>query len=141
MQRWMLYDDDAGIGDDTNAKLGIPVFNGTTRQGYYWQGKTFGGDPLTAADRAISIDPDAWGTAGFNTEIAKLKTVYQNKLVMTPLDQAWDRDGTTAITIMYRSNYYVSGYTNAILSNNPWLPQTKGWMDYNGAPGTFDYRQ
>jgi starch-binding outer membrane protein, SusD/RagB family len=140
MQRWMLYSDDAGIGDNTNAKLGIPVFNGTTRTGYYWQGKTFGGDPLTNADRAISIDPDG-SAANFATEIAKLKAVYQNKLVMTPTDQALDRDGSTPITIMYRSNYYISGYTSAILSNNPWLPQTKGWLDYNGAEGTFDYRQ
>jgi hypothetical protein len=143
MQRWMLYSDDAGIGDDTNAKLGIPVFNGTTRQGYYWQAKVFSPvntDPIPAAERNISIDPD--GTAAnFATEIGKLKTLYQTRLVMTPLDQAWDRDGTTPINILFRSNYYVSGLTSAILSNNPWLTQTKGWQDYNGAEGTFDYRQ
>jgi starch-binding outer membrane protein, SusD/RagB family len=143
MQRWMLYGDDAGFGDDTNAKLGIPVFNGTTRQGYYWQSKTFSPvntDPIPAAEKNISIDPDG-SASTFATEIGKLKTLYQNRLVMTPLDQAWDRDGSTPITIMYRPNYYISGYTNAILSNNPWLPQTKGWLDYNGSEGNFDYRQ
>jgi starch-binding outer membrane protein, SusD/RagB family len=141
MQRWMLYDDAASIGDNTNVKLGIPALNGTTRQGYYWQAKTLSkNDPIPAAERNISIDPD--GTpANFATEIGKLKTFYQNRLVMTPLDQAWDRDGSTPISILYRPNYYISGYTGTILSNNPWLPQTKGWLDYNGSEGTFDYRQ
>ena len=109
--------------------------------GYYWQGKTFtGSDPLTAADRNILVDPDA-SAATFAAEIAKLKTLYQSKLVITPLDQAMDRDGTTPVNILFRPNYYVSGLTGTILSNNPWLQQTKGWLDYNGAPGTFDIKQ
>lgn len=140
IHRWMLYADDAAAGDDTNAKLGIPVINGTNRTGYYWQSKTFtSSDPLTAAERSILIDPDNAGT--FATEIAKLKTVYQNKLVMTPLDQAMDRDGSTPVNILFRQNYYVSGLTATILSNNPWLTQTVGWKDYNGSNGTFNYKQ
>jgi len=142
IQRWMLYDDASSIGDNTNSKLGIPAINGTNRTGYYWQGKTFGtSDPLTAADRNISIDPDAWGTAAFNTEIDKLKTLFRNKFVVTPLDQAMDRDGTTPVNILFRPNYYISGLTATILSNNSWLTQTVGWKDYNGAEGTFDYKQ
>jgi hypothetical protein len=137
IQRWMLYADDAG--DNTNTKLGIPVINGTNRTGYYWQSKTFGGDPLIAADRNILIDPD--NAATFATEIGKLKTLYQNKFVMTPLDQAMDRDGTTPVNILFRQNYYISGLTATILSNNPWLLQTTGWKDYNGSTGTFDYKQ
>lgn len=140
MQRWMLYDDDGSIADNTNAKLGIPALNGTRRQGYYWQSKVTGGDPLTNADRTISINPDG-SAADFLSEINKLKDVYRNKLVMTPLDQAWDRVGSTAVDILFKPNYYVSGYTSTILSNNSWLPQTKGWLDYNGGEGTFDYRQ
>jgi starch-binding outer membrane protein, SusD/RagB family len=27
------------------------------------------------------------------------------------------------------------------LSTNPWLQQTMGWNDYNGAAGSFDYKQ
>ncbi|OQP66409.1 carbohydrate-binding protein SusD [Niastella vici] len=138
LQRWMLYDDDASIGDNTNARLGIPILNGTSRQGYYWQSKTYGADPLTAADRAISIDPDA---SDFNTQIASLKTLYQNKFVMTPLDAAWDKDGSTPVNFLFRSNYYISGLSSAVLSNNPWLTQTIGWQDYNSAMGTFDYKQ
>jgi hypothetical protein len=141
IQRWMLYDDATSISDNTNAKLGIAAINGTNRTGYYWQSKTFtSSDPLTAADRNILIDPDA-SAATFAGEIAKLKTLYKNKFVMTPLDQAMDRDGTTPVNILFRPNYYISGLTATILSNNPWLTQTVGWKDYNGAEGTFDYKQ
>src|SRR5678810_1014182 len=56
IQRWMLYADDAATNDNTNAKLGIPIINGTNRTGYYWQGKNFtSSDPLTASDRNISV--------------------------------------------------------------------------------------
>ena len=141
IQRWLLYDGVSSTNPTANTctKLGIPPINGTNRTGYYWQGKNFtSSDPLTAADRAILIDPDA---ANFATEIAKLKTLYQNKLVMTPLDQALDRDGTTPVNILFRPNYYLSGLTATILSFNPWLVQNVGWLDYNGAPGTFNSAQ
>ncbi|OQP59817.1 RagB/SusD family nutrient uptake outer membrane protein [Niastella populi] len=139
LQRWMLYADEASIGDNTNQKLGIPDLNGTSRQGYYWQLNTFSkNDLLSPADRNIAIDPDA---SSFATEIAKLKALYQSKFVMTPLDQAWDRDGSTPVTILFRPNYYVSGLHSSLLSNNPWMVQTIGWQDYNGAMGTFDYKQ
>ena len=138
VQRWLLYDGVSSTNTTANTctKLGIPPINGTNRTGYYWQGKNFtSSDPLTAADRAILIDPDA---ANFATEIAKLKTLYQNKLVMTPLDQAMDRDGNTPVNILFRPNYYLSGLTATILSFNPWLLQNIGWQDYNGAQGTFN---
>jgi starch-binding outer membrane protein, SusD/RagB family len=138
LQRWMLYDDHSEIGDNTNAQLGIAKLNGTTRQGYYWQSKTYNADPLTAADRAsISIDPDA---SSFAAEIAKLKLLYSSKFTMAPLDQAWDRVNNNAVNFNFRSNYYVGGLHSALLANNTWLTQTSGWQDYNGAMGTFNYR-
>lgn len=140
VQRWLLYDDDAAWGDNTNTKLGIPIINGTNRTGYYWQSKTYGSDPLTAAQRnSILIDPDA-SPATFAAEIAELKALYQSKFEMTPLDQAMDRSGSTPVNILFRPNYYISGFTHTILSNNPWLPQTIGWKDYSGGEGTFDYK-
>ena len=124
---------------NTVAKLRLTPINGTNRTGYYWQSKTFtSSDPLTAADRNISIDPDAWGTTAFNTEIGKLKTLYQNKLVMTPLDQPMDRDGTTPVNILFRPNYYLSGLSSTVLSFNPWLKQNVGWLDYSGGSGDFN---
>ncbi|PZP44480.1 MAG: RagB/SusD family nutrient uptake outer membrane protein, partial [Pseudopedobacter saltans] len=114
---------------------------------YYWQCKTYSAatsNPLTDADRAILIDPDATASA-FNTQIAALKTLYRNKFVMTPLDQAWDRvnsvDMSTLGGINFRSNYYLSGLGSNPLSNNTWLTQNIGWLDYSGGAGTFDYQQ
>jgi hypothetical protein len=139
LQRWMLYDDDASIGDNTNSMLNIPKLNGTARQGYYWQSKTFGADPLTATDRSsISIDPDA---ATFQAQCDALQTLYQAKFQMTSLDKPWDVNGTTAINMLFRPNYYILGLNTTLLGANPWLTQTKGWQDYNGGAGTFDYRQ
>lgn len=138
LQRWMLYDDDGT--DQTNARLGIARLNGTSRQGYYWESKTYNADPLTAADRAsISIDPDASATT-FNNEIAKLKALYQAKFKVAPLDGAWDKVSNVPVTIQFRSNYYVGGLHSTLLTNNTWMTQTIGWQDQNGAMGTFNYQ-
>jgi hypothetical protein len=141
IQRWLLYDGVSATNTtaNTTTKLGLAPINGTNRTGYYWQAINFtSSDPLTAADRNILIDPDA---ANFATEIAKLKALYKSKFVMTPLDQAWDRDGTTPVNILFRPNYYLSGLSATVLSFNPWLLQNIGWQDYNGAPGTFNATQ
>lgn len=138
IQRWLLYDGVSAMNTSANTttKLGLTPINGTNRTGYYWQGINFtSSDPLNATDRAIAIDPDA---ANFATEIARLKTLYKTKFVMTPLDQAMDRDGTAPVNILYRPNYYLSGISGSVLSFNPWLAQNIGWQDYNGAPGTFN---
>ena len=141
IHRWLLYDGVSSTNPSANtcAKLGLTPINGTNRTGYYWQSKTFTStDPLTAADKNILIDPDA---ASFATEITKLKALYQAKFVMTPLDQALDRDGSTPVNILYRPNYYLSGLSSTVLSLNPWLLQTVGWQDYSGVPCTFNSAQ
>ncbi|MEO7309973.1 MAG: RagB/SusD family nutrient uptake outer membrane protein [Chitinophagaceae bacterium] len=143
IQRWLLYDGVSSTNATANTctKLGLTPINGTNRTGYYWQSKTYAADPLTAADRASAfVDPDA-APATFATQIANLKTLFKNKFVMTPLDQALDRDGTTPVNILYRPNYYLSGLSGTVLSFNPWLPQNIGWMDYSGVPGTFNATQ
>jgi len=141
MQRWMLYDNIAASGN-TVTKLGVTPLNGTVRNGYYWQSKTYGGDPLTAADRSILIDPDA---ANFTAQIAALKTLVRAKFVMTKLDQAIDKvngvDLSTLGGIQFRPNYYLSGLAASPLASNPWLKQNVGWLDYNGAPGDFNSAQ
>ncbi|MDA3616315.1 RagB/SusD family nutrient uptake outer membrane protein [Polluticaenibacter yanchengensis] len=140
IHRWMLYDNNEYSGNSVT-KLGLTPINGTSRKGYYWQCKDYGAanaNPLTAADRAILIDPD--NTATFATEIAKLKTLYRNKFVMTPLDQEWDRVNNVPVTILFRTNYYLSGLSATLLANNSWLTQTKGWQDASGAAGTFEYQ-
>lgn len=143
MQRWMLYDDDAAIGDNTNTKLGIAKLNGTARYGYYWQSKTNGAtttaDPLVNDKGFFSIDPEAT-TAAIKIQTDSLKRFFNNKFVWTPLDKAMDFDNGP-VNVLFRSNYYISGLNGSLLSNNPWMQQTIGWQDFNGAMGTFDYRQ
>lgn len=142
LQRWMLYSDDASLGDNTNTKLGIAPLNGTARTGRYWQYKTNASsstDPLTSARGTISVDPDA---SDFNTQLNALKTFFQNNLKVIGTDQPLDKDGSGQPVVMnFRPNYYLSGLNSTALSTNPWLLQTKGWNDYSGGAGTFDYRQ
>ncbi|MBB1286493.1 RagB/SusD family nutrient uptake outer membrane protein [Flavisolibacter sp. BT320] len=143
IKRWLLYDGNSSMNPtaNTTTKLGLDPINGTSRTGYYWQAKTFtNSDPLTNADRNILIDPDA-SASSFQTEIAKLKTLYNAKFVMTPLDEAMDRDGNAPVTILFRPNYYLSGLHSTVLSFNPWLKQTVGWLDYNGGMGDFNSAQ
>ncbi len=144
IQRWLLYDGVSATNTtaNTTTKLGLTPINGTNRTGYYWQTLTLGTgsgngtDPISATDRAILIDPDNATT--FASEIAKLKALYKSKFIMTPLDNAMDRDGTAPVNILYRPNYYLSGINGSVLSFNPWLLQTIGWQDYNGGQGTFN---
>mgnify|MGYP000856548443 CR=1 FL=1 len=140
LQRWMLYGDDPAAGNNTNMKLGIAPLNGTARTGYYWQAKdlTPGLDPLTPAEKNLVIDPD--DPATFETRLAQLKQIVQDKFEVTPLDQEMDRVNNTPVTMNFRQNYYIWGITSSVLLTNPWLQQTVGWMDAGGSAGTFQYR-
>lgn len=142
VQRWMLYDGGTSVGENTCSKLGVNPLNGTTRTGRLWQYKTTSSssaDPLLTTRTSILCDPDA---ANFTTQLNSLKTFFDNNLQVISTDQPMDKDASNNPLYMnFRSNYYISGLTSTILSNNSWLAQTIGWKDYNGAPGTFDYRQ
>ena len=137
IQRWMLYDNAPESGNSVQ-KLRVAPINGTARHGYYWQIKTpVTADPIPESDR-VMVDPDS---PDFPAQIEKLKEVYNKWFVRQPLDQEWDMVSNAPVTILFRPNYYLSGISGSVLSNNPWIEQTKGWMDYNGIPGTFDYQQ
>ncbi|SDZ93199.1 Starch-binding associating with outer membrane [Arachidicoccus rhizosphaerae] len=137
IQRWMLYDNTDKSGSSVS-KLGLTPINGTAREGYYWQAKDYSdSDPLTAEDRSILIDPDA---ADFKAQLDSLKAIYQAHFVMTPLDKPWDQVNSTATTIEFQPNYYLSGLPASVLSTNSWLEQNQGWNDYSGATGSFDYQ-
>ncbi|APA00903.1 RagB/SusD family nutrient uptake outer membrane protein [Flavobacterium commune] len=142
IQRWMLYSDDATINDNTNSKLGIPVINGTQRIGNYLHYKlgtsAANTDPLATARASISVDPDA---ANFATQITALATFYTTNFELrsppTPMDQV----GNVATNIDWKSHYYIMGLNLTVLSQNPWLTQTKGWNDASGNTGTFNYQE
>ncbi|MBZ4188063.1 RagB/SusD family nutrient uptake outer membrane protein [Niabella beijingensis] len=141
-QRWMLYNDDAGAGNTTCAKLEIAPINGSARTGRLWQYKTVlsgNTDPLTAARGTISVDPDA---ADFSAQLDSLKTFFDNNITIVNTDQPVDKDASgNPLFITFKQNYYITGLNSTALSLNPWLLQTIGWNDYSGAPGTFNYKQ
>ncbi|WP_281233028.1 RagB/SusD family nutrient uptake outer membrane protein [Flavobacterium gelatinilyticum] len=142
VQRWMLYSDDASINDATNTKLGIPVINGTQRIGNYLHYKNgtspSGTDPLAAARASISVNPDA---ADFQTQINALAAFYTNNFELRSPPTPMDNVSSVATPILWRSNYYIMGLNQSALVGNPWLTQTIGWKDGNGAAGTYNYQE
>ncbi|MBA0882139.1 RagB/SusD family nutrient uptake outer membrane protein [Flavobacterium undicola] len=142
IQRWMLYSDDASINDITNAKLGIPVINGTQRVGNYLHYKigtsAAGTDPLATSRAAISVDPDA---SNFAAQITALAAFYTTNFDLRAPQTPMDAIGGVATNILWRPNYYIMGLTNTVLSQNPWLNQTKGWNDASGNAGTYDFQE
>ncbi|MDP4201645.1 MAG: RagB/SusD family nutrient uptake outer membrane protein [Bacteroidota bacterium] len=140
-QRWLLFDGVSYVSTSVNtcAKLGIAPINGTCRTGNYWQAKTnTNSDPIPAATKStIVIDPDA---SDFNTQLNSLATVFDTYLKRVPTDKAMDLVNGAAVNINFRNNYYIFGLPSGLLSNNPWLIQTKGWNDIYGTTGTYDYQ-
>lgn len=153
MRRWMLWNDDASISNNTCAQLGVQPLNGTRRHGMYLAVKTSvyksgsaGLDydvfnPLSknykstlVTRNGISVNPDA-ADVDFNAQIAKLDLFYDTNLTRLTNDLM---DPTSPMfQVTYRSNYYFIGIQQNVLKQSPYLFQTKGWADYFGADGTF----
>ncbi|WP_281337056.1 RagB/SusD family nutrient uptake outer membrane protein [Flavobacterium eburneipallidum] len=143
IQRWMLYSDDSSVNeDDTNAKLGFPIINGTQRIGNYLHYKNgfspTGTDPLATARAAISVDPDA---SNFAAQITLLANFYTANFELKSPPSPMDNVSSTATNILWRPNYYLMGLTQTVLSQNPWLIQNKGWNDSTNSPGTYNYQE
>lgn len=140
MQRWMLYDDSY----QTCSRLKVTPLNGTSRTGYYLQAKGIGAtkaDPLLTARENVRVNPDA---TDFEEKLEELALFYNNNFDWialtdqeeTPLDNVSNK----AVEILWRPQYYVMGLTRTVLTANPWLEQTKGWLDLNGSDGSFEFR-
>jgi hypothetical protein len=138
IQRWMLYGNESG----TCAKLGIEPINGTQRVGNYLHYKNgispAGTDPLAAARASISVDPDA---ANFQAQITALAAFYTANFEFRAPPTPMDNIGGVATPISWKPNYYIQGLNQAVLAQNPWLKQTVGWKDANGASGTYNYQE
>ncbi|OIV40193.1 RagB/SusD family nutrient uptake outer membrane protein [Flavobacterium johnsoniae] len=138
IQRWMLYSNDAG----TCSKLGVTPLNGTQRVGNYLHYKIgtspVNTDPLTSSRASISVDPDA---ANFDAQITALAAFYTANFELRSPPTPMDNIGGQPASINWRQNYYIQGLSQAVLAQNPWLTQTVGWKDANGASGTYDYQE
>jgi starch-binding outer membrane protein, SusD/RagB family len=143
IQRWMLYNDDSFANNNTCAKLGLTPINGTQRTGFNLQYNvptTGTVDPLATLRTSISVDPDATPSV-FATQITALANFYTANFIVTPLDTPMDNDGSgNALSILWRSNYYIMGLNDGVLSQNTWLKQTIGWKDTSGSEGTFNFQ-
>lgn len=141
IQRWMLFSDDASLNDNTNAKLSIAPLNGTQRIGNYLHFKNgisaANTDPLATARASISVDPDA---SNFQAQITALATFYTNNFVLRSPPTPMDAVNNVATNIDWKSNYYIMGLNFTVLSQNPWLTQTKGWNDASGNSGAYDFQ-
>lgn len=154
MRRWMLWNDDPAINNNTCALLGVEPFNGKRHHGIllavkptvYTSSKS-GLDydvfnPLSKAYKptlvtrdGIALNPDA-SDASFNAMITKLDSFYDTNLVRLTNDRL---DPTSPrFEVTYRSKYYLIGIKQSVLTRSPYLFQTKGWEDAYGADGTFD---
>lgn len=50
-------------------------------------------------------------------------------------------EGGQEAVISWQENYYLSGLPSNVLNMNPWLEQSKGWLDYYESEGTLDARK
>lgn len=141
--RWMLFNEDASNNNTTCAALGIKPLNGTYRVGKYLQVKGTGFssvDPMTsnvAAFTPIDVNTSTNLQADMNSLANFWSTNFELKDTQTPVDNLNNQQAY----ITWRQNYYLSGLPTDVLMMNTWLPQSKGWLDFSGADGTFDARK
>ncbi len=140
VQRWMLYNDDASVNNTTCADLGVMPLNGTNRTGHYLQyngGVVTSDDPLATVREGVVVDPDA---TDFESQIQNLATIYTNNFVLEDLETPLDNVNNVEVSIDWKQRYYIMGLKTDVLSLNPWLEQTIGWLDATGSEGTFNYQ-
>ncbi len=161
MRRWMLFDGGSQLPDGAPASwkvggiygtstctwLGFKQWNGQRRENVQFKtAEKYGigqdqwdGDPLLAAG---TVRPDGvnFGAADFDTQLANLKTWYNDNLVTDyKTGDGYDQN-RNPYYINFRPKYYLLGFNYGVQNQNPNLPQTIGWQDANngGANGTFD---
>lgn len=140
VRRWMLYNDDAAMQNNTCEKLNFKPLNGSCRIGktYEYKSMATAQDPLEELRKEISVDPDA---TDFEESLQKLADFYDKNLILADPETPLDNDGKGNPAYMkWRQRYYIQGLHRKPLISNSWLPQTIGWLDANSAAGTFDYR-
>ncbi len=140
--RWMLFNDAASDGNTTCATLGIKQLNGTYREGKYLQVKDVYGKNDPMADKRKEFIPVDLDAADLQAEMERLGEFWKENFVFEDTENPVDQDSNKEQAyITWRQNYYLSGLPANVLTMNPWLPQSKGWLDAYEAAGTFDARK
>jgi hypothetical protein len=140
--RWMLYNDDASDNNTTCTTLGIEPLNGTARVGKYLQVKDYDGkaDPLVSV--IADFEPvDVDNAADLQAEMNRLGEFWSQHFVLQDRETPVDNVNGQEAVISWQENYYLSGLPSNVLNMNPWLEQSKGWLDYYESEGTLDARK
>ena len=160
--RWMLFNDDAAEENTTCATLGVKPLNGTYRETKRLQVKVNLYDLHNRPDVDVKLDPLANPSLGVVTEdergnyVVDVDNSSNLQADLEKLGQYWTKyfeivkpdtpddvmsDGTTQAYITWRQNYYLFGLKDNVLKMNPWLKQSKGWLDAYNEQGDFDTRK
>ena len=147
LRRWLLFNDDFG----TCTRLNQAPLNGTRRTGYWIYVKNADGskyvntgntviDPMVRRpDGSIPVverEPAAF-PPGITTMDEYVDYLYSNFFEITEKDNV-DPTSPANWKFTWYDQYYFFGLHQTILNASPYLLQTKGWPDLNGAQGTFD---
>jgi starch-binding outer membrane protein, SusD/RagB family len=146
LRRWMLFNDDYG----TCTRLGVTPLNGMRRTGYYIYVKNTNGskyiggnnaDPMYRLQNSTSTPlvaerEPATFPAGITNEDQYVDYLYDNYFEVTEKNDL-DKTSPANWAFQWYDPYYFFGINQTVLSNSPYLEQTKGWDGLNG-PGTFD---
>ena len=149
--RWLLYDggqDPVLPLSDINTcnALGVEQLNGTHRTAKYVDvnpslyPETSEEDPLLAIRAEANIGANV-DSPTFKEDLLRVANFWTQYFKfgdsLDPVDQDTNKDQAN---ISWRGNYYINGLSKTILDNNPWLGQTVGWGDQNGASGTITFQ-
>lgn len=143
LRRWMLFNDHFG----TTTRLGVQPLDGTRRTGMWITVKKTDGTKYTGNDDpmikkadgtvpVIEREPAAF-PAGIDNMDEYIDYLYDNYFTIIERDNL-DPTNPSDWKFTWYDEYYFFGLHQNILSGAPYLEQTKGWPDLNGAPGTFD---
>jgi starch-binding outer membrane protein, SusD/RagB family len=146
LRRWMLFNNDYG----TCSRLGFQPVNGMRRTGYYIYVKNANGtkyvgpnnaDPMYKPQNSTSTplvaerEPASF-PAGITNQDQYVDYLYDNFFKVIEKDDL-DKTNPANWSFKWYNEYYFFGLNQTILTNSPYLEQTKGWDGLNGL-GAFD---
>lgn len=142
MQRWMLFNDgsdDAIANNNTCSKIGVQPLAGGARRGYFlrYTGSVSGENDPIAEEDLVAANPNS---PDFQSQLQTLADWYDANFEEAELNNYMDQYLQEENVFTWNNNYYVSGFTSNLLTQNDWLQQTIGWGTASGASGSFDYR-
>ena len=99
-------------------------------------------DPLEYARLYLDGNLQMWVDAeDLQAEMNRLGEFWSQHFVLEDRETPVDNVNGQEAVISWQENYYLSGLPSNVLNMNPWLEQSKGWLDYYESEGTLDARK